>query len=200
MTRKHARTHRWLARWWVPLSLLLGVTAGLIYSLSKEPVYSSDAYVLVVSEGDMAQAVHFAQAYTRIAVQPGLITGDEQTRRTLSASASPDAPLIRLTTLAPTARQAAEQANQAATALILYGNRHSTDTRVRLTSFAGASVPASPSSPVLLVNVSVGAAAAVLLVGLVWLAGPYVLTRPTPERTPEAGTVERTPAMSGAEA
>ncbi|MEU7899839.1 hypothetical protein AB0B45_44215 [Nonomuraea sp. NPDC049152] len=200
MTRKHAGVKRWLAQWWLPLSLLLGVLAGLFYSLAREPVYSSDAYVVVVAKGDTAQAVRFAQAYTRIAVQPGLITSDEQARTSLSASASPDAPLIRLTALAPTAREAADRANQAAAALILYADGHTADTDVRLTSFASASVAASPSSPVLLVNVAVGAAAAVLIVGLAYLAAPYMLSRPKPEeQAPIANEAEKALAMSGAE-
>ncbi|MFD1932131.1 MULTISPECIES: hypothetical protein [Nonomuraea] len=199
MTWKQLRVMRWLARWWLPLSLLLGVQAGLFYSLVKEPVYSSDTFVVVVADGDMTEAMHYAQAYSRIAVQPGLIVGDEEARRTLSASASPDAPLIKLTALAPTAREAADQANQAAAALIIYANGHSTDTKVRMTSFAAAALPTSPSSPVLLVNVTVGAAAAVLVAGLVYLAAPYMLARPMPEQAAAVSEPTKTPAMSGAE-
>ncbi|MGW5686437.1 hypothetical protein [Nonomuraea sp. NPDC003754] len=197
MTSKRAQVTQWLARLWLPLSLLFGVLGGLFYSLAKEPVYTSDAYVVVVSEGDMAQAVHFAQAYTRIAVQPFII-GNEQAGGTLSATASPDAPIIRLTAQAATALDAAARADQAASALILYANGHAADTRVRLTSFATASVATSPSSPVLLVNISVGGAAAALVTGLLYLGAPYV--RPRSRREPDAAPDEKAPAMSGAEA
>ncbi|GAA2402867.1 YveK family protein [Nonomuraea africana] len=184
-----AREMKWLTRWWLPLSLVLGALGGLFYSLAKETVYSSDAYVVVVAAGDPGQSTNFAQAYARIVAQPGLITSGEQARRTLSASASPDAPLVRLTAIAPTAREAVERADQAATALISYANMQAANTGVRLASFASASMPLAPSSPVPLLNVGIGAAGAVLVAGLVFLASPSAASGP-----------RRSPALTGAEA
>ncbi|MEU4549673.1 Wzz/FepE/Etk N-terminal domain-containing protein [Nonomuraea dietziae] len=183
MTWTQARVTGWLRRWWLPLSLLLGALAGLFYSLAREPVYSSDAYVVVVAEGDPGRTANFAQAYARIAVQPGLITSGEQAQRTLSASASPDAPLVRLTAIAPTAQEAVARADQASTALISYANMQATNTGVRLASFASASLPLAPSSPALLVNVGIGTAAAVLVAGLVFLASPSAVSGPRTERS-----------------
>jgi capsular polysaccharide biosynthesis protein len=160
---------------------MAGMLAGLGYSLVREPVYTADAYGVVVAEhaGDAPQVVNFAQAYARIVTEPGLLataqhdpylSSGDLLKRTLQVSASPDAPLVRLSATAPAAEQAAERANVALNALVLYANRHSTDTGVRLTGFARATAPVSPSSPVPMVNVGVGLAAAVLIAGLAWLA------------------------------
>jgi capsular polysaccharide biosynthesis protein len=185
-----------LRRWW-PLiaATLLGILAGLLYSLVKEPVYTSDAYVVVVSndEGDTGQALNFAQAYARIVTQPAILAtasggGDltlpvstARLRRTVQASASPDAPLVGVNASAATPQLAAEQANAVAAALIAYGNSRSEDTNVRLASFASAFPPVSPSSPILPINVAVGAASGILVGGLACLILPV----------PSSGTLMR---------
>ncbi|MFI7689933.1 hypothetical protein ACIBQ6_12725 [Nonomuraea sp. NPDC049655] len=170
-------------RTWSLLALpLIGMGAGLAYSLTQEPVYTADAYAVVssVRQGVPTQEAEFAQAYARVTVHPGLLagTGDayladgELLRTTLQASASPDAPLIRLAALAGTPDEAARRANSATAALTAYANRHSADTGVRLSSFAPAVPPATPSSPRPLLATAVSTAGGLLLAALIWLAAP----------------------------
>ncbi|MFC4114453.1 lipopolysaccharide biosynthesis protein [Nonomuraea zeae] len=188
-TRSGARGLLW--RWWLPLSLTLGALGGLAYAMVKEAVYAADAYVVVVAAGDPARAADFAAAYARVSVQPGLLLTDAAERRSLTVAASPDAPLVRLTSTAATGQLAADRANRAATALIAYANTHSADTHVRLASFAEASSPALPSAPVPLISVAVGACGAALVGGLARLAAPRA--RPQASREPA-------PVLVGAEA
>ncbi|MFI7617455.1 hypothetical protein ACIBP6_40160 [Nonomuraea terrae] len=166
-----------LSRWWLVLSLTVGALGGLAYAMARDAVYAADAYV-VVSGVDPVQAAHFATAYARIAGHPGLLTTDRAEQDALSVAASPDAPLVRLTSEAPTGSEAAERANSAAAALIRYANTHATDTRVRLASFAEALAPSRPSSPIPLVSMAAGGCAAALVTGLVRLAGPFARREP----------------------
>ncbi|MEO3790563.1 hypothetical protein ABGB14_10135 [Nonomuraea sp. B10E15] len=191
MTWTRARIMGVLARWWLPLSLALGASAGAAYAVARDAVYSADAYVVVVAGGDPAQAIDFASAYARISGHPGLLTGDVTEWGSLSVAASPDAPLVRLTSVAPTGWEAADRVNRAATALITYANGHATDTRVRLAPFASASIPTRPSAPVPLASVAVGAFGAALVAGLIRLAAPQALRQA--RRDPA-------PVLSGAEA
>ncbi|WP_336204082.1 hypothetical protein [Nonomuraea sp. LPB2021202275-12-8] len=172
MTWTGTRITGLLSRWWLPLSLTLGTAGGAAYSLATDAVYAADAYVVVVAGGDPAQAADFAAAYARISAHPGLLTSDEAEQDSLSVAASPDAPLVRLTSVAATPGEAADRANRAAAALINYANVHAADTRVRLASFAGASSSIRPSSPVPLISVAIGGCGAVLVAGLVRLAAP----------------------------
>ncbi|MGW4801482.1 hypothetical protein ACWEPC_54605 [Nonomuraea sp. NPDC004297] len=170
MTRTRARIADRLMRWWLPLSLAAGALAGAGYALAGEAVYTADAYVVVVADGDPERAANFATAYARISAHPGFLTGAEAEQAALSVAASPDAPLVRLTSAAATGWEAAARANRAAGALIAYAATHAADTRVRLASFATAVPPLRPSSPVLLISVAVGACGAVTLACLLRLA------------------------------
>ncbi|TDE41764.1 hypothetical protein E1295_28915 [Nonomuraea mesophila] len=192
MTWTRARIMSVLARWWLPLSLTLGASGGAVYAVASQAVYSADAYVVVVAGGDPAQAIDFASAYARISAHPGLLTGDENEWGSLSVAASPDAPMVRLTSVAPTGWEAADRANRAATALITYANRHATDTRVRLAPFASASIPTHPSAPLPLGCVAVGGLGAALVAGLVRLAAPQALRQVRRE--------EPAPVLTGAKA
>ncbi|GGS79545.1 hypothetical protein GCM10010156_42840 [Planobispora rosea] len=180
---------RELRRWWpLAVAVLLGTLSGLVFSLVKEPAYSADAYVVVVpaNPGGTAQAVNFAQAYARIAVQPEILAvtteevflplaAAERLRNTVRAAASPDAPLVWLNASAPDPQQAADQANAVAEALIAYANRQAGNTGVRLAGFTRALPPISPSTPAPALAMAVGAAAGVLLGGLGCLASPVRL-------------------------
>ncbi|MFI9596055.1 hypothetical protein [Nonomuraea sp. NPDC052265] len=192
-------------RTWSLLALpLIGMGAGLTYSLVQEPVYTADAYAVVSAarQGVPTQEADFAQAYARVTVHPGLLAGNgdayladgELLRTTLQASASPDAPLIRLAAIAGTPEEAARRANSAASALTAYANRHSADTGVRLSSFAPAVPPASPSSPQPLLATAVSTAAGLLLAALVWMAVPAGPRRDGQEAAPARRPVETTSA------
>ncbi|SDL94730.1 hypothetical protein [Nonomuraea jiangxiensis] len=179
-----------ISRWWLPLSLAFGMLGGLAYTLARDTVYAADAYVMVAG-GDPARAAHFASAYARIAGHPGLITSGEAEQDALSVAATPDAPMLRLTFMAPEATEAAERVNRAAAALVHYANSHAAQTDVRLVPFATATPPLHPASPVLLICVAIGGCGAVLVAGLVRLAAPPA--RQAAPRAPE-------PALTGANA
>ncbi|MFI7124538.1 hypothetical protein ACIBQ1_02520 [Nonomuraea sp. NPDC050153] len=180
MTWTWVRITGLIVRWWLPLSLGAGALGGAVYTLARDAVYAAEAYV-VVAGGDPAQAAGFAAAYARISSHPGFLTGGTDGPDGLRAAASPDAPLVRLTSVATGAREAADRVNRAAAALIAYANGHAADTRVRLVSLAAAAPPLRPSSPVPLLSVAVGACAAALVAGLVRLAAPWAPRQPRRE-------------------
>ncbi|GAA5037304.1 capsular polysaccharide biosynthesis protein [Thermocatellispora tengchongensis] len=183
-------------RLWAAAALVLGAAAGAVFWLLAPPGYTSEAYVAVVAEGgdDGARAVHFAQAYARIAAKPAIVAAggdpflanEDLLRRTVQASASPDAPLVRIGASAGDAALAARRANLVADALVAYANRRSADTRIRLSVFARALPPRSPASPSPLPHAGIGAAAALLICGIVCLAGP---ARPAPAPRTAPGAV-----------
>lgn len=182
---------RW---WWLPLALFLGAAAGLSYSLVKEPVYSADAYLVVVAQdnNNLDKTVNFAQAFSRIVTQPGILDTGKSTflassdllRKTVQASASPDAPLVRVSAIAPNGPVAAERANLVADALISYANTRSADTKMRLSSFAKAFAPTSASSPIPLINAGVGAAIAILIAALAYVTPPVIRRKAPPASEP----------------
>lgn len=130
-----------LRRWWLQIvAVLLGISAGLLFSALKEPVYTAEAYVVVVADdkSNIEQATNFAQAFARIVTQPGIIGAAvrpglpaqtvDQLQQVVRVSASPDAPLIRLGASSAQPAHAAIQANAVAQALISYANLHAADT------------------------------------------------------------------------
>ncbi|WP_084955808.1 Wzz/FepE/Etk N-terminal domain-containing protein [Thermoactinospora rubra] len=174
-----------LLRWWPQAAAVLaGLAAGLGFSLLREPVYTSEAYVVVVAKdrGDVEQATRFAQAFAKIVTQPAVLgsvmllnvprQSVDDLQRVVRVSASPDAPVISLNASATTSERAAHQANAVAQALIAYANSHSADTGVRMASLSAAHPPTRPSSPNLAVNLAVGGAAGALLGSLAYLVRP----------------------------
>jgi capsular polysaccharide biosynthesis protein len=171
-------------RWWlVAVLVVAGALAGFGFAAASTPIYTSNAYVVVVAQntGDNTSAVSYAQAYARIAEQGDVLdaaataskgtTTAAQLRRQVRASSSPDAPIIEITGSASSPGNAANLANLVAGGLITTANRHGTDTRVSLALLSRAAPPADPSSPQRTVDVAVGAAAGLLLGGLAVLAG-----------------------------
>lgn len=169
--------------WWVlALATLLGAAGGAIASIAMPVTYTANAYVLVaaVDSDDNVTAVNLTQAYGRIMEQPEILgsvaavvgSTTEQLQRDVQASTSPDAPLVVLTASAGSAERAADVANAAADSLVVFGNNQSVTTGVRLTMFSGASSPPSPASPVLSLNIALGAAAGLLIGGLGVVARP----------------------------
>jgi capsular polysaccharide biosynthesis protein len=184
-----------MRRWRVQIGAVgLGLLAGLTFSLAQETAYTADSYLVVIAQnGNDGQAADFAQAYARIVGQPAILAMAVNgaapplsiggLRRTVQASASPDAPLLRLRASAPTSDLAAEQSNAVAHALITYANAHTGETRVRLASFATAFPPDSPSSPSPALAAAVGSAGGLVAGVLVRLALPLPLRRrPATER------------------
>lgn len=179
-----AETWSMVARRWGPMVLLtgLGAGAGLVYALISPPEYTAKAYAAVVAQNPAADtsAVGYAQAYSRIAGQgEALQTAADasngsasmnELRRSVSAAASPDAPVIELTGTAGSAKRAADLVNMVANGLITTANSHTADTRMRLALLGAAVPPADPTSPQLGLDVAVGGAAGLLLGGLAFLA------------------------------
>jgi capsular polysaccharide biosynthesis protein len=158
---------------------LLGATAGGLYGAYKTPTYTAKAYVVAIGDpGDSINALNFAQAYGRVATSgpvkaiasPNLGT-DRSGIDDVTASTSPDAPVIELTATGRSAAHAAAVANAMANALVSLGNTRKTDTKVTLALLAGATVPGAPTSPRPPLELAVGAAAGLLIGGLTVLAG-----------------------------
>ena len=190
-------TDRSLRRWWPMLAAVpLGALCGGVYALAATPAYVANAYVMAVPRGgaDSAAAVNFAQAYGRIISQPEILLGPAaktgvplaELTGQVEAVTSPDAPMIQITGTAGRARLAAKEANAVADSLVAFGNATTAETGVRLLPFATAAAPAAPSSPARSIDLAVGAAAGVLLGGLVLMARQS----PSPVAGPAADTVE----------
>jgi capsular polysaccharide biosynthesis protein len=159
---------------------VLGGTVGAVYSATKTPTYRATAYVVVTADaGEPFAAVNFAQAYGRV-----VTTGPaaENATKTIgagaaadlarvTASTSPDAPVIEITAAGPDAGRVQVVANAVAQGLIDFAGTRKAETRVGVSMLAQATKPARPSSPKPPLELAVGAAAGLLLAGLAALAG-----------------------------
>jgi capsular polysaccharide biosynthesis protein len=177
------------------LLTLIGGTAGAVYSAVKTPTYTAKAYVVAIGDrGDSISALNFAQAYGRVATsgpvlaKAGVALGTDRTGLAgVTASTSPDAPVIEITATGAAAQHTADLANAVASALTDYGSTRKADTHVSLALLAGAMTPQQPSSPKPPLELVVGAAAGLLIGGLAVLAGvgrsSAVRDKATPEET-----------------
>jgi capsular polysaccharide biosynthesis protein len=168
----------------VALTVLVGGTAGYVYSRKAPPNYAARAYVVVTATdpGDAQTAVNFAQAYARVAGQGdvlslavtasgGKITVDELAAG-VQASSSPDAPMIEVTGSAVNATKAALIANSVANGLIATAAKQSTTTRMTLSMLSAAVPPTTVTSPPRpRIGAAIGAAGGLLLGLLALLAG-----------------------------
>ncbi len=174
------------------LLTLLGAAAGGVYGALKTPSYTAQAYVVVTGQpGEPNVAVNFAQAYGRIvstgpvADKAAAALGSSKDLTQVTASTSPDTPVIEITATGTDAARTAAVANAVAQALVDVGTARKDQTRVTVSILASASVPASPTSPKPPLELAVGAAAGLLVGGLAVLAG---VGKPrTSADRPEAG-------------
>ena len=157
---------------------LIGGAAGGTYGAVKAPTYTAKAFVVAIGDpGDSISALNFAQAYGRIATSGPVLAlagselGDRSGLADVTASTSPDAPVVEITSTGRSAARTAVLANAMANALIDVGNTRKTDTHVTLDLLAAATVPVTPSSPKPPLELAVGAAAGLLVGGLTVLAG-----------------------------
>lgn len=172
---------RWLTRRFglVLLLTLVGGLAGAIYGAVKTPTYTAKAYVVAIGDaGDPNTALNFAQAYGRVAtsgpmlVKAGTLLGsDTSGLDRVTASTSPDAPVIEIDATGPSAQHTTDVANAVGRALSAYGSDRKADTHVGLALLAGATTPQRPTSPKPPLELVVGAAAGLLIGGLAVLAG-----------------------------
>jgi capsular polysaccharide biosynthesis protein len=161
------------------LLTLIGGIAGAVYAAVKTPTYTAKAYVVAIADkADPVTALNFAQAYGRIATsgpvvaRAGTLLGaDRSGLAEVTASTSPDAPVVQVTASGTSAQHAADLANAMANALTEYGNARTAETRVNLALLAAATPPLKPSSPKPPMELAVGAAAGLLVGALAVLAG-----------------------------
>jgi capsular polysaccharide biosynthesis protein len=174
-----------LRRWPILLvGVALGVGGAVLASDLMPPSYSSSSYVLVVPgrEADGSNAINYAQAYARIATNPavvqkalvdyGVAVEPGKIKQLVSASASPDAPLIEITARDREPEGAARLANVVATGLISYSTARAQDTGYRVRLFTRALPPSRASSPNRVLNTIVGVSIGLLLAGLLALNLP----------------------------
>jgi capsular polysaccharide biosynthesis protein len=163
----------------IALLPVLGALVGLGVAMTVQPSYTAHAYVLLTNatKGADASSVNVAQATARIATNPSVVNSGAADstltaaaqRGDLTATASPDLPLIDLAATASSASASALLANQFADRV----KQHLADfpdlADVRVGIFAAASEPTRPTSPNLLVDVGAGAVLGALVAGLVYL-------------------------------
>jgi capsular polysaccharide biosynthesis protein len=159
---------------------VLGGTAGAVYSATKTPTYQATAYVVVTAEaGEPFAAVNFAQAYGRVATTgpaaenatKTIGAGAARDLARVTASTSPDAPVIEITASGADPGRVQVVANAVAQGLVDFAATRRTETRVGVSMLAQAAKPTSPSSPKPPLELAVGAATGLLLAGLAALAG-----------------------------
>jgi capsular polysaccharide biosynthesis protein len=160
------------------LLTVLGGAAGGAYAAVKTPTYQARAYVVVTAEaGEGPAAVSFAQAYGRVATKGGAAEraaaklGGTRELNQVTASTSPDAPVIEIVATHTNAARSAVVANAVAQGLVDFAATRKAETRVTVSMLATAAAPGSPSSPKPPLELAVGAAAGLLLAGLAALAG-----------------------------
>jgi len=171
------------------LLTVLGALAGGVYDLAKTPTYTATSYVVVTgAQGEAQSGVNFAQAYGRIVTTPPVTAlatktlGSTEGLADVTASTSPDAPVIEITANGVDPKHTAAVANAVAQALVTYGSTRTDSTRVTLSVLAQAAVPAAPASPKPPLEPAIGAAAGLLVGGLAALAGVgSTRTRPRTE-------------------
>jgi len=161
----------------VALTVLGGLIGG-VYGAVKTPTYQAKAYVVVTAEaGEGPAAIAFAQAYGRVATKgpaaerAAAILGGTNELNQVTASTSPDAPVIEIIATHTNAARSAAVANAVAQGLVDFGTARKAETRVGVSMLAQAATPSSPSSPKPPLELAVGAAAGLLLAGLAALAG-----------------------------
>jgi capsular polysaccharide biosynthesis protein len=181
----------------VLLLTVLGGAAGAIYGAVKTPTYTAKAYVVAIGDaGDPNTALNFAQAYGRVAttgpvlVKAGTLLGGSAGLDRVTASTSPDAPVIEIDATGPSAEHTAAVANAVGRALADYGSDRKADTHVGLALLAGATTPDRPTSPKPPLELLVGAAGGLLIGGLAVLAGAGRKETPAAAEEPEHFTAE----------
>lgn len=192
-----------LPTWWPFAALaVIGALGGAAYGRLAPPEYTATSYVVAVPVGsaDPGTALGFAQAFGRVATGTAVLgqaraaakDSVAELRDSVRAVTSPDAPMVEITGTDSRPGHAAEKANAVAGALTENANDATTSSSVRLTVFARAVPPTSPSSPSTRIAAGVGACAGGLLGGLIVLAGPGARRRgplstvPAPATEPTA--------------
>jgi capsular polysaccharide biosynthesis protein len=149
----------------VLLGGLLGGLGGALYGSTRPISYAAHSYVLVAPTGTASGSSNvtgpeLALAFARVGADPSVVgaafaaqalpSSPEDIARSVSAIASPDAPVIDVTGTAPSAKQSALFADTAANGLIAHVQRLAATPGFKLVLLTPATVPDRPSgSPVL---------------------------------------------------
>lgn len=188
-----------IPRWVVPLvCVLLGVAGGFAYTQLVTPSYESSGYVIATAQatttttgtipGDERRAIQVAQTLSRlvdqqeVATAAGTVVGlsPEQVNKQVQGRAMPESSTIEIVGTGPTAQGAADVVNAVANELVKLNTDKMAATGVTLSVLSAASVPTEPSSPILVLNLGVGAGAGVLLGALYLLATGGTRRQPAP--------------------
>jgi uncharacterized protein involved in exopolysaccharide biosynthesis len=162
---------------------LLGPAVGLAAFFAMPKVYKANAFVMVVAQTGTGEGatVSFAQAYSRIATDPAVISSGSgaasvadafATSRDVATSVSPDAPLIEVSAKSGAADRAAADANTVATNIVDYASRMRASTGVSAVLVGKAAAPLKPAGPRLVADVGLGVLGGVLLGAVTVLAWP----------------------------
>ena len=200
-------TRTLIRRWmWSVLAVAAGVSGGYLYGALAPSTYTAQTFLVAVAQtgGDVTSATGFATAYTRLATQPTVLDAASADsgipagtlRSAVSASISPDAPVISISGSARTPAAAAADANAVASALTALAAAHTAETTVRLSLLTAAVPPAEPSSPSKILDAALGGGAGLLLASLGALAGGGTAAR---RRAAETGPSETAPSSAPAE-
>jgi cytokinesis protein len=176
-------------RWVVAaLCVVLGAVGGLAYTRLVTPSYESTGYVIATAQatttsqgaipGDERRAIQVAQTLSRLVGQQEIRTAaaaaagltPEQVSRQVQGRAMPESSTIEIVGDAISADGAAKLVNAVADQLVKLNTDKMAATGVTLSVLSPASVPTAPSSPVLVLDLAVGAGAGVLLGALFLLA------------------------------
>jgi capsular polysaccharide biosynthesis protein len=161
------------------LTAAIGALGGYLYGANKTPTYTSQAFVLVVgAPGEAVAAVNFAQAYGRMVTQGPIAEAASKTLgpaaeglSRVTASTSPEAPIIEITAMGGNSGQTADVANAVAGALVDFGIKYRNQTHVDMALIAPATPPSAPTSPNPPMALAVGTVVGLLVGGLAVLAG-----------------------------
>ncbi len=165
----------------VLLAVFGGLLGILVAALSSDR-YTAHAYLLVTTTGSGADvsAVNTAQAVARVATSESVLSADGSNARLLdatrdkdlTATSSPDAPLVDLAATSSSPSDAADLADEFAQQVETHVSEFRDVAQIRAEVFAPASLPRDRSSPNALVDLVAGVA-----LGLLAGAVLYVVRR-----------------------
>lgn len=178
-----------IPRWVVPvLCIVLGLVGGFAYTRLVTPSYESTGYIIATAQatttaqgtipGDERRAVQVAQTLSRLVDQQEVLTAaaqtagltPEQVDKQVQGRSMPESATIEIVGTATSADGAARVVNAVADQLVKLNTDKMAATGVTLSVLSPASVPTEPSSPVLVLDLGVGAGAGILLGALYLLA------------------------------
>ncbi len=176
--------------WIIILGLIVGGALGALVSQLMTPIYQSTVYLLVVPasddsgtspSGDVEQRLRgdYAQAFSRLATEPSVVgeavresgvgIDPEDIERYLNVSVSPNGPILEVIANFQDPEAAATLADVLGSALSSFTEERAEGTGYRAEVMAEAAPAAAPAAPGWRLNIAVGAAAGLLVGGIIAL-------------------------------